>query len=80
MEFRKMAAAAEAMLSQKNGTTMFAGQDAMQESSSSSSDVTQSTEDDLPGPAAEAVKELEKKLAAAADSSYTEVDDSETED
>lgn len=80
MEFRKMAAAAEAILSQKNGTAMFAGQDAMQESSSSSSDVMESNEDDLPGPAAEAVKELEKKLAAAADSSYTEVDDSETED
>jgi hypothetical protein len=43
---------------------------------SSSSEEPSEEEDFLEsGPAAEAVRELEKKLAAAADSSYTEVDE-----
>ena len=91
MEFRKMAAAAEAIISQKNGVSsnpMNPSQSISQSSqpyvsSSSSTEVSLSNsmendlrfEEDFEGPAAEAVKELEKKVAAAEDESFTEVDD-----
>lgn len=82
LEFRKMAAAAEAILSQ---TSRNMGVDAAQpqtsslpsldpSSSTSSGSVQTSSidEDDFEGPAAEALKELEKKVAAAEDESFTE--------
>jgi hypothetical protein len=85
LEFRKMAAAAEAILSQKRTgqSSAVSMQSAAQQLASSvgmggsSSSEEPSEEEDFleSGPAAEAVRELEKKLAAAADSSYTEVDE-----
>lgn len=85
LEFRKMAAAAEAILSQKpmGQSSAVSMQSAAQQLASSvgmggsSSSEEPSEEEDFleSGPAAEAVRELEKKLAAAADSSYTEVDE-----
>jgi len=86
LEFRKMAAAAEAILSQKrsgNQNPAASMQSAAQQLASSvgmggsSSSEEPSEEEDFleSGPAAEAVRELEKKLAAAADSSYTEIDE-----
>lgn len=86
IEFRKMAAAAEAILAQtgeKMGSGVAQAQSfsfpSLDQSSSTSSGslVASSIEDeeDFEGPAAEAVKELEKKVAAAEDESFTEVED-----
>ena len=82
IEFRKMAAAAEAILAQPGGgmnaqtdSLSFPSLDASSSTSSGSLATASIDDEDFEGPAAEAVKELEKKVAAAEDESFTEVDD-----
>lgn len=82
IEFRKMAAAAEAILAQtgremgaRAEMPIFPSLDPSSSTSSGSVGTASIDEEDFEGPAAEAVKELEKKVAAAEDESFTEVDD-----
>lgn len=87
LEFQKKAAAAKAALSKKTGVSAEVVEASLPVASahnggagSGGADAplvgaAEGDEDGEDGPAAQAVKKLEKELAAAADSSYTDMDD-----